>query len=316
MFLKVENLKIYIKKHWETKEIYMLTKSTKLNSFAKINLFLNIVSKRPDGYHEIQSIMQTIGIKDEIEINYAKKSIKITCTDKTVPTDFTNTAYKAAEIIIREHNLDCGVEISINKAIPHGAGLAGGSGNAAAVIIGMNNMFGLSMNRDDLIKTASKIGADVPYCLFGGTYLSEGIGDKLKKINDFKWDYILVVKPDFAIATKDIYALVKPHMYNRYDIEKPLEKISLLQFADALKESNNILEDIAIDIFPEIGKIKYDMNSMGAVQSIMTGSGSAVVGFFNDYSGANACAKYMKEKYKEVYITNTVKEGIRNGEEA
>jgi 4-diphosphocytidyl-2-C-methyl-D-erythritol kinase len=257
--------------------------------------------------------MQTIGINDEIEINYAEKGINIMCSDNTVPTDFNNTAYKAAALIINGYSLDSGVEIRINKAIPHGAGLAGGSGNAAAVIVGMNDMFNLSMTRERMIETAAKIGADVPYCLFGGTYLSEGIGDRLKKINAFNWEHVLVVKPDFGISTKDVYGLVKPEMYNRYDINKPLKEIALSDFTAALKESNNILEDVAVEIYPEIEKIKNEMISYGAVKAIMTGSGSAVVGFFNNCFDIDTCAMKMKEKYKEVYKTNTVREGIKNG---
>lgn len=285
-------------------------KNTKLYSYAKINLFLNIVLKRQNGYHDIQSVMQTVNIRDEIKIKYSKKGINISCDDESIPVDSSNTAWKAAEIIIKEYKLDGGVSIDIKKSIPSEAGLAGGSGNAAAVIIGMNEIFELNMTDDEMAIIGVKIGADVPFCLVGGTCIAEGIGDKLESINDFFWDNILIIKPDLSISTAEVYGKVEKNMYNRYRIDGILEKISKGEFEKALFFSDNILEDIVVDIHPEINDIKNEMKSFGAILSIMTGSGSAVVGFFKNEKKLDECAAVLGKKYDKIYKTNTVKKGV------
>jgi 4-diphosphocytidyl-2-C-methyl-D-erythritol kinase len=285
-------------------------KNTKLYSYAKINLFLNIVSKRQNGYHDIQSVMQTINIRDEIKIKNTGKGIIISCNDETIPVDSMNTAWKAANLIMGKYGLIGGVSIDIKKTIPSGAGLAGGSGNAAAVIIGMNHMFNLQMTDDEMVEIAVKIGADVPYCLVGGTCLAEGIGEELERINDFTWDNILIVKPEISVSTASIYGKVEKHMYNRYDMEEIVKRISGMEYEEALSFTGNILEDIVEEIHPEIKDIKKEMKSFNAILSMMTGSGSAVVGFFNNEDDLDRCAEDLKKRYDKIYKTNTVRKGV------
>lgn len=285
-------------------------KNTKLYSYAKINLFLNIVSKRQNGYHDIQSVMQTVNIKDEIAVKHAEKGIIITCDDEAIPVDSLNTVWKAASIIMEKYGLEGGIAIDIKKTIPSGAGLAGGSGNAAAAIIGINEMFHLDMTDEEMAEIAVKIGADVPYCLVGGTCIAEGIGEELERINDFSWDNILIVKPEISISTASVYGKVEKHMYNRYDMREIVKRISGMEYQEALSFTGNILEDIVEEIHPEIKDIKNEMKSFDALLSMMTGSGSAVVGFFKDEKDLDRCAEALGKRYDKIYKTNTVRKGV------
>ncbi|MDP3386455.1 MAG: 4-(cytidine 5'-diphospho)-2-C-methyl-D-erythritol kinase [Eubacteriales bacterium] len=288
----------------------------KLYSFAKINLFFNIVSKRQDNYHLIESVMQTINLKDEILIKNTNKGIIIKCDDSSIPVDNRNTAYRAAELMINRYHLDGGYDIDIKKRIPQGAGLAGGSGNAAAVILGIRDLNNLSIPDEELVDLGKAIGADVPYCIFGGTQLAQGIGEKLTRLADFSWDHILVVKPAFSIATKDIYDLATLDMYNRYDINSIIEKINEGKDYEIILACKNVLEDIAVEIYPEIKSIKDKILKTGAINAQMTGTGSAVIGFYPDSLTLDKAADYFRQKYEEIHITKTTREGIGNGEKA
>jgi 4-diphosphocytidyl-2-C-methyl-D-erythritol kinase len=293
-----------------------IQKSQKLYSYAKINLFFNIVSKRQDNYHQIESVMQTIDLRDEILIKNTNKSIIIKCDDSSIPIDCRNTAYQAAELMISRYHLNGGYDIEIKKRIPQGAGLAGGSGNAAAVILGIRDLNNLSISDEDLVDLGKAIGADVPYCIFGGTQLTQGIGEKLTRLGDFSWNHILVVKPEFSIATKDIYDLVDNKMFNRYDINILIDKLNKGKNDEVIMECKNVLEDIAIEIYPEIKSIKDEILKTGGISAQMTGTGSAVIGFYPDRLTLDKAAACFRDKYEEIYITKTTREGIENGEKA
>ncbi|HBH13729.1 MAG: 4-diphosphocytidyl-2-C-methyl-D-erythritol kinase [Clostridiales bacterium 38_11] len=293
-----------------------IQKSQKLYSFAKINLFFNIVSKRQDNYHQIETIMQTIDLKDEIMIKNTNKSIIIKCNNSSIPLDNRNTVYRAAELMINRYHLDEGYEIEIKKGIPQGAGLAGGSGNAAAVILGIRDLKGLNISDEELVDLGKAIGADVPFCIFGGTCLAQGAGEKLTRLKDFYWQNILVVKPQFGIATKDIYGLITPEMFNRYDINILIDKINEGKDDEVILECKSALEDIVIEIYPEIKSIKNHILKTGGISAQMTGTGSAVIGFYPDSLTLNQAATYFRQQYKEIYITRTTREGIENGEKA
>ena len=293
-----------------------IQKSQKFYSYAKINLFFNIVSKRQDNYHQIESVMQTIDLRDEILIKNTSKGIIIKCDDSSIPLDNRNTAYRAAELMINRYRLDEGYEIDIKKRIPQGAGLAGGSGNAAAVILGIRDLNNLSIPDEELVDLGKVIGADVPYCIFGGTQFAQGIGEKLTRLGDFNWDHILIVKPAFSIKTKDIYDLVIQKMFNRYDINILIEKLNKGKNDEVIPECKNVLEDIAIEIYPEIKTIKTKIMEMGGLNSQMTGTGSAVIGFYPDRLTLDKAAACLRDKYEEIYITKTTREGIENGEKA
>lgn len=291
-------------------------KNIKLYSHAKINLFFNIVSKRQDSYHNIESVMQTIGLRDDVMIKNTNKSILIKCNNSSIPLDHRNTAYQAADLMVQRFHLKEGYEIEITKRIPHGAGLAGGSSNAAAVILGIKSMNNLDISNEELLDLGKSIGADVPYCMMGGTCLAHGIGEQLTRLKDFSWNHILLVKPEFSIDTKDIYSLVNKEMYNRYNIDNILEKINQDNHLEAIKACRNLLEDIAMEIYPEIKSIKNKILKTGGINAQMTGSGSAVIGFYPDEMTLNRSAAYFRQIYGEVHTTKTTREGIENGEKA
>lgn len=284
----------------------------KLYSYGKINLFLNIEGRLPNGYHLIKTVMQSIGLHDEISLeNTGKDEITIECSDPSVPVDEKNTCFKAAAAIKEMYHIDSGVIIRINKKIPAEAGLAGGSGNCAAVIRGLNILWNLNMTENEMLKTGLRIGADVPFCLTGGTYLAEGIGEKLTKLNDFTWNHILLVKPDFSMSTAFVYNNLKPDYYNSYKDNEILNHISSGSFKDAALSVSNTLEKVVENFHPEINDIKKLMIHNGALTSCMTGSGSAVFGLFMDKETLEHAFGRISAVYPHTFKTGTNIEGTK-----
>lgn len=278
-----------------------------LKAYAKINLSLDVVGKREDEYHLLRMIMQNIDLYDVIELEEVPQGINLECDKPYVPTDERNIAYKAAELFIKKYNIGSGIKINIIKNIPVSAGLAGGSTDAAAVLMGMRDLFKPELSDGELMKLGVSIGADVPYCIVGGTALCEGIGEKITSLNSFK-DYILiVVKPPFGVSTKEVY--------QKLDIKKIKIHPSTEALIDAIKDKNlkfisenmkNVLENVTLIKHPVIRGIKKEMIDRGALGSIMSGSGPTVFGFFEDMLQAQRCYDYMKSKYKDTYITRTI----------
>lgn len=278
-----------------------------LKAYAKINLSLDVIGKREDGYHLLRMIMQNIDLYDVIELEEIDCGIKLECDKSYVPTDERNIAYKAAELFIKKYDLDLGIKISIIKNIPVSAGLAGGSTDAAAVLLGMRDMFRPEISDKELMEQGVSIGADIPYCIVGGTALCEGIGEKITRLNSFKDNILIVVKPPFGVSTKDVY--------QKLDIKKIKIHPSTETLINAIKEKNlkfisknmkNVLENVTLRKHPVIRQIKKEMIDMGAIGSIMSGSGPTVFAFFEDMLQAQRCYDYMKLKYKDTYITRTI----------
>ncbi len=284
-------------------------------SYGKINLFLNIVSKRQDGYHTLDTILQSIDLKDEITIKKAAKGINITCDDPKVPTDEHNTVYQGACLLREAYDLKIGFDIHLRKQIPYGAGLAGGSGNGAAVLLGIKALCQLAIPEVKMLEMARTIGADVPFCLYGGTMRGEGIGDLLTPLDSFQWDNILVVQPEFGMSTVEMYRRVTPEHYNQYDSHDMLKELESKNYVQVAKYCRNGFEKIAATVFPEIIDIKNKMIEQGAVNALMTGSGSAVVGFFLDKKTLARSAEYFRNDYKKVYETKTTNKGVGYGKE-
>lgn len=278
----------------------------KISSYAKINLFLDIINKREDNYHNIKSVMQTISLKDEIEVIESNSDIKINCSNPKVPVDNSNTVYKAAKLIIEKYNINKGVIINIKKTIPIEAGLAGGSSNAASVIEGLNKLWKLNMCKEVKNELGIKIGSDVPYCLTGGTALVEGIGDKVTKYQDYKCDNILIVKPSFSISTALVYKLMDPKYYNIYKNNKMLYYIKNNEHHQVSKCIANTLEKVVERIYPEINSIKNYLIEYKAISSIMTGSGSVVYGLFANKEDMIKAKNKLEEKYENIYTAKTI----------
>ncbi|CAM2756213.1 4-(cytidine 5'-diphospho)-2-C-methyl-D-erythritol kinase [Hathewaya histolytica] len=277
-------------------------------AYAKVNLSLDVVGKREDDYHLLKMIMQQIDLYDIIDINENKeKEIKVFCNKPFVPLDNRNLAYKAAEAFIEKYNIGVGVDIKIQKNIPVSAGLAGGSTDAAAVLSLMREIFKKHISMDEIMKLGLEIGADVPYCIQGGTALCEGIGEKINPLKPFR-NYILVlVKPNFGVSTKDIYKSLNINKIYKHPnteaIIKAMENEDLRFVGSNMK---NVLENVTVSVYPTISNIKKNMMNLGAVGSLMSGSGPTVFGLFEDMLKAQRAYEYFKCTYNDVFITRTL----------
>lgn len=283
----------------------------KLKSYAKINLFLDIEGRRPDGYHLIKTVMQSVDLHDEITLETTDENkIEIECSNPLIPTDEKNTCWKSADIIKTLFNIKTGVKIKIKKQIPSEAGLAGGSSNCAAVIVGLNRLWNLNMSQDEMLNIGLKIGADVPFCILGGTYLAEGIGERLNKLNDFKWENIMIVKPDFSMSTAFVYKNLLPEDYNSFDDNKIIEFINKDEYHNASLLCSNTLEKVVEKFHPEIKDIINLFLENKAAASRMTGSGSAVFGFFEDKQVMDIAYNNIVKKFPHTFKTKTTLKGI------
>lgn len=283
----------------------------KLKSYAKINLFLDIEGRRPDGYHLIKTVMQSVDLHDEITLEAADENkIEIECNNSLIPVDERNTCWKSADIIKKLYHIQYGVKIKINKQIPSEAGLAGGSSNCAAVIVGLNKLWNLGMSQDEMLSIGLKVGADVPFCILGGTYLAEGIGEKLRKLNDFKWENMLIVKPDFSMSTAFVYKNLQPEDYNSFKDNKIIEFINTGEFYKASLLSSNTLEKVVEKFHPEIKEIISLLLENKAAASRMTGSGSAVFGFFKDKQDMDIAYNNIIKEFPHTFKTKTTSKGI------
>ncbi|HKM00556.1 MAG TPA: 4-(cytidine 5'-diphospho)-2-C-methyl-D-erythritol kinase [Sedimentibacter sp.] len=284
----------------------------KLYSYGKINLFLDIEGKLKNNYHLIKTVMQSIDIFDEIVLNPLNENkIVIECSDITIPVNEKNTCYKAAMLLKETFGINSGIHIYINKNIPSEAGLAGGSGNAAAVIKGLNEMWTLNLSLDEMCDLGLHIGADIPFCIRGGTCLAEGIGDKVTELNQFIWNNILIVKPKFSMSTAFVYKSLSPDYYNSHSDNKILQYISSYDFEKTAMCLANTLENVVEKHHPEINNIKKFMIDNGAISSIMTGSGSAVFGLFNDNNTLKKAYEVATEIYANAFMTSTIDYGVR-----
>lgn len=279
----------------------------KIKAYGKVNISLDVVGKREDSYHLLSMIMQNIDLYDEIEIEKQECGITLECNKSYVPVDNRNLAYKAAEIFKERYDIVDGVKINIEKNIPVSAGLAGGSTDAAAVLKLMNKMFNVNASESELMEMGLKLGADIPYCIHGGTALCEGIGEKVTAIKPFKDKIIVLVKPAFGVSTKEVYKgfnieKVKQHPKTS-ELIKAIENDDLEFVANNMK---NLLENVTLKKHKILIKIKEEMNSCGAINSMMSGSGPTVFAFFDDMLKAQRCYEKMKKKYSDVFITRTI----------
>ncbi|MDY6013263.1 4-(cytidine 5'-diphospho)-2-C-methyl-D-erythritol kinase [Clostridium sp.] len=279
----------------------------KTKAYAKVNIALDVIGKREDGYHLLKMIMQAIDLYDEIIVEKIDKGIKINCNKPYVPTDERNLAYKAAKLFIDKFNINSGVSITIKKNIPVSAGLAGGSTDCAAVLKLMNSIFKTNLTDQELMDLGVKLGADVPYCIVGGTALCEGIGEKITKIKPFKDKILVLVKPPFGVSTKAVYQdfdLSKVVFHP--DVEGLIKNIEKDNLDYVAKNMKNLLENVTLLKYKEIISIKQAMIENGSIGSMMSGSGPTVFAFFDDMVKAQKCYDVMKKKYKDTYITRTI----------
>lgn len=279
----------------------------RIKAYAKINLSLDIVGKRKDGYHLLEMIMQTIDVYDEITVEKQEKDIKIRCNKTYVPTDERNLAYKAAKLFIEKYKINSGVDIFIKKNIPVCAGLAGGSTDGAGVLKLMNRLFEINASDEELMEIGLQLGADVPYCIKGGTCLCEGIGEKVTELPRFKDKIVVLVKPPFGVSTKTVYQefnIEKSKIHPNTD--KLIEAMANDDLNFVAKNMKNLLENVTLKKHKVLIGIKEEFRYQGAVGTMMSGSGPTIFALFEDMQKAQKSFEKMKQKYQDVYITRTI----------
>ena len=270
----------------------------RLRALAKINLGLDILGKREDGYHEVKMIMQTIGLHDDLEIRKTKTpGIQVKTNLYYLPTNENNLVYKAAKLLMDEFQIQDGVSIQLKKRIPVAAGMAGGSSDGAAVLWGINQMYGLGLSMQALMERGVRLGADVPYCIQRGTALAEGIGEKLSVLPPMPKCTILIAKPGISVSTKFVYENLhandlKPEQHP--DVDSMIEAMRQKDLGLLCSRMGNVLETVTIPAYPVINEIKRTMMDNGAIGSMMSGSGPTVFGIFDSPVAAKQAMKAVR----------------------
>lgn len=285
-------------------------KQIKLDAYGKINLGLDVLGKRDDGYHDLDMIMQSVDLADKIIIT-KNDSGEITVKSNTgkIPNDESNLAYKAAKILMDEFDIKKGVEIEIEKNIPISGGMAGGSTDCAAVLKGMNKLFRLKLSEQDLMDRGVKLGADVPYCIMGKTARAQGIGEILTPIPNKLKGYIVLAKPPISVSTGFVYGRIdEVEVKNKPDTEAMIEAIKNKDLKALSDTICNVLEEVTIPDYPIVQEIKDKMMAHGALNSMMTGSGPTVFGLYDDKKKAIETVDALKESrtLEQLYLVKFV----------
>ena len=283
----------------------------RLRALAKINLGLDILRKREDGYHEVRMIMQTIQMYDVLEMKRVRKpGISLSVNYSYIPNDERNLVYKAAKLLMDEFQVKGGVDIHLEKFIPVAAGMAGGSSDAAAALVGINRLFKLGLSQKELMDRAVNIGADVPYCVMRGTALAEGIGERLTPLPACPKCHVLIAKPPISVSTKLVYEKLDSHEIEDHpDIDGIIDGLKAHDIEKVASSMGNVLEKVTIEEYPVIEQIKNVMKEQGALNAMMSGSGPTVFGIYDSKEKARKAAAKIREKQlaKQVYVT-----GIHN----
>lgn len=286
---------------------------TTVEARAKINLTLDVTGRREDGYHTVQMVMQSVGLHDDISIvvthgEKKPRGILLSCNLPYLPLDESNLAYRAAELFYAHTGTlleTC--EIHIEKRIPIAAGLAGGSTDAAAVLRGLNTLHETGLTDDELCEMGLKLGADIPYCLRGGTMLAEGIGEQLTALKPMPHCWVVLCKPPFAVFTKEVYTAIDAiELKDRPDTQGMLRAIEQGDFAGICHRLSNVMEDVIVDKRRQVGEIKAFLAENGADGTLMSGSGPTVFGLFADEGRAKTAAKMLSHRFADTFLTEIV----------
>lgn len=267
-----------------------------LKAYAKINLGLDVLGTLENGYHEVRMVMQSIDLYDKVNIIKNRTGrINVKTNLSFLPTGADNLVYKAAKLLKEEFDIKEGVDIDLYKFIPVAAGMAGGSTDGAAVLKGMNRLFSLGLSDEELMQRGAGLGADIPYCIMGGTALAEGIGEKLTKLNDCPKCHVVIGKPGIGVSTKYVYDnLVLDENTVHPDIDGIIESINNNDIYGVADKLSNVLESVTMSAYPVIGDIKAAMIKNGAINSLMSGSGPTVFGIFDNKEKAEQCKDYLR----------------------
>ncbi len=292
-------------------------KHLELRARAKINLSLDVLRRKDDGYHEVKMVMQTLMLYDRVTMDRNRSgSITLETNLFYLPTDERNIAYKAAKLLKDEFDIPDGVHIRLNKFIPVAAGMAGGSTNAAAVLFGMNRMFRLGLSQQELMDRGVKLGADVPYCLMRGTVLAEGIGEKLTPLPPMPDCHVLVAKPPISVSTGFVYENLHVNDLGAEahpDVDRVIAGLRAQDVRGIAESMGNILERVTIPEYPVIEQIRQTMVRNGALGARMSGSGPTVFGLFDDRDKAETAYQAVKNQAltKQIYLTGVY--NVRRG---
>lgn len=279
-----------------------------LKALGKINLGLDVLRRRENGYHDVRMVMQTVYLYDRIIMKKSKTpGIRLETNLYYLPVNENNLAYQAAQMLLDEFHMEEGVSIQLDKHIPVAAGMAGGSSNAAAVLFGMNRMFSLGLSQKELMERGVKLGADVPYCIMRGTVLAEGIGEILTPLSPMPKCYVLIAKPAISVSTKMVYEKLDSHEIEDHpDIDGILAGLKAGDLKKVAGSMGNVLERVTVDAYPVIDQIKKMMIKEGALNAMMSGSGPTVFGIFEEKATARKAADAIRDARltKQVYVTN------------
>ena len=278
-------------------------------AFAKINLTLDVLGKREDGYHDLKSVMQTLSIRDDIEIDIdTDQPWSLECNAEDIPTDSRNLAWKAAEVFFSATGLSCtGLTIRITKRIPSQAGLGGGSADAAAVLRALNKHYGMPLSILALAEVGAQVGSDDPYCTICGTAMVEGRGERLRKLPDMPDCFFVVCKPDFSASTPELYQKLDESVIARRPDNQAMESALLAGDLQKIAENIwNVFDPVVTQDHLELNYIKSIFNTYGAVGYQMTGSGSAVFGIVTEFEHAAVICSMLKDNYPMVYIAKPI----------
>lgn len=279
-----------------------------LKALAKINLGLDVLGRRENGYHDVRMVMQTIYLYDNITVT-KKETPGVTLESNLyyLPTNEENIAYRAAKMLLDEFGVENGVHITLDKHIPVAAGMAGGSSNAAAVLVGVNRLFALGLTEQELMERGVQLGADVPYCVMRGTVLAEGIGEELSPLPPLPKCYVLVAKPPVSVSTKTVYEKFDSQEITEHpDIDAIIRGLEEADIQKVAASMGNVLEKITVEDYPVIEEIKEVMKAEGALNAMMSGSGPTVFGLFEDKQTAKKAMYKLRSRQlaKQVYLAN------------
>ena len=279
-----------------------------LRALGKINLGLDVLGRRENGYHDVRMVMQTVYLYDLITLEKKEEpGIELATNLSFLPVNENNLAYRAAKLLADEFQIREGIRITLEKHIPVAAGMAGGSSNAAAVLYGMNRLFSLGLTEEQLMERGVTLGADVPYCILRGTVLAEGIGEILTPLPPLARCYILLAKPPVNVSTKMVYEKLDSCQIPAHpDIDGLMDGLKNQDLEKVASSMGNVLEKVTIEEYPVIDKIKQVMKENGALNAMMSGSGPTVFGIYRERAKARAAAARIREQKlaKQVYVTN------------
>lgn len=265
-----------------------------IKAYAKVNLGLDVVRKLENGYHEVRMVMQTVNIHDTLTLKKAEKGIVLTTDNEALPKDENNLVYRAARLLMEFCRIGEGVSIHLEKRIPMAAGMAGGSSDAAAVMKGMNKLFSLGLSEEELRRQGVKLGADIPYCIMGGTALAEGIGEKLTRLPAAPDCFLLVAKPDIDVSTKYVYENLNLSSIKRHpDIDGMVEAVRKGSLQGVIERMDNVLQSVTEKKYPVITGLKSFMEENGASKALMSGSGPTVFGVYEEEGKAMAAKEKL-----------------------